>query len=514
MDNKSHTDSYIKDVLYPSSYQPLQNPLNIYFISSLRNISTNISQLEFRYCDLGCGSGVTLNLLADLFPDAEFTGIDFNPEHIQEARQVASAAGLENVRYHEIAFSELNELDLGEQDYISCVGTFSWIHSTHRQNIIDFVGDKISPGGMFLVHYAAKPGKVQIDPLWHFMRVMTENMQTDSVKRARMGTQMLRNLREKKAGFFRLNPVAAIRERQIEKQNINYIAHEALTEWQALNHADVARSLLDKGLDFMGAAHPLDNYYKFSIPRTFLSDVESIPDSLARETYIDYVLNRGLRWDIYVKAVTEGKAGLDNVKLGLINPVTAIPENLKIADGREIRINQDIAKALLAILIKQPKYYEDVLADDHVSVFNENKVINNLDALIACRIVLPVTGELHFEESGHNSTLELNSRLAVVLMEDALKNKYSCFLPAVNIGHGINFNLFSLLMLKCSLQAKTGLSGVGLLEIAKDFDLDTRFTRQSGTENDLSGILKREYDNFMLNSVPFLIQVGILRYRN
>lgn len=511
MDNKSHIDSYIKDVLYPSSYQPLQNPLNIHFIASLQNISTNISQHEFRYCDLGCGSGVTLNLLADLFPDAEFTGIDFNPDHIREARQVASAAGLENVCYHEIAFSELNELDLGEQDYISCVGTFSWIHSTHRQNIIDFVGEKISPGGMFLVHYAAKPGKVQIDPLWHFMRVMTENLQIDSVERARKGAQMLRNLREKKADFFRLNPVAAIRERQIEKQNINYIAHEALTEWQALNHADVARSLLDKGMDFMGAAHPLDNFYKFSIPHTFLSDVTSIPDSLARETYIDYVLNRGLRWDIYIKAVSEGKGGKNKVKLGLINFVTSVPEKLKIADDREIRFNQDIARALLAILRKQPKYYEDVLADDHMSVFNVNQVINNLDALIACRIIFPVAGELHSVESDYNSKLELNSRLAEVLVEDALKNKYSCFLPAANTGHGINFSLFSLLMLKCSLQAKTGLSGVELLEIAKDFELDTRFTTQDGTKTDFSGILKSEYDKFMLNSVPFLIQVGILR---
>ena len=170
--------------------------------------------------------------------------------------------------------------------------------------------------------------------------------------------------------------------------------------------------------------------------------------------------------------------------------------------------------ALLAILIKQPGYYEDILADDHMSVFNENKVINTLDALIACRIVFPVTGELHSEESGHDSTLELNSRLAGILMEDALKNKYSCFLPAVNAGHGINFNLFSLLMLKCSLHIKNGLSGIELLEIAKDFDLDTRITGQSGSKTDISGILKREHDNFMLNSVPFLIQIGILKYRN
>ena len=52
---------------------------------------------KFSYLDLGSGMGLGLCILAALFPEGDFTGIDFMPEHIVHSRQLADRLGLNNI---------------------------------------------------------------------------------------------------------------------------------------------------------------------------------------------------------------------------------------------------------------------------------------------------------------------------------------------------------------------------------------------------------------------------------
>ncbi len=52
-----------------------------------------------RVCDVGCGEGVALNLMARCFPDSCFTGIDNHAEAIETAKKEAVAQNLDNVTY-------------------------------------------------------------------------------------------------------------------------------------------------------------------------------------------------------------------------------------------------------------------------------------------------------------------------------------------------------------------------------------------------------------------------------
>src|SRR3546814_10811048 len=54
------------------------------------------ARAPFRYLELGCGQGFGLCLLAALYPHGAFVGVDFNPEHIAHARELAHGAGLSN----------------------------------------------------------------------------------------------------------------------------------------------------------------------------------------------------------------------------------------------------------------------------------------------------------------------------------------------------------------------------------------------------------------------------------
>ena len=52
-----------------------------------------------RVCDVGCGGGTVLLLMADAFPKSSFFGIDILPEVINKARQQADEEGISNVRF-------------------------------------------------------------------------------------------------------------------------------------------------------------------------------------------------------------------------------------------------------------------------------------------------------------------------------------------------------------------------------------------------------------------------------
>jgi tRNA G46 methylase TrmB len=65
------------------------------------------AQGQLRYLELGCGQGFGLALIASAYPQIEFVGVDFSPEHIAHARGLAHAAGLDNVRFVEADFLDL-----------------------------------------------------------------------------------------------------------------------------------------------------------------------------------------------------------------------------------------------------------------------------------------------------------------------------------------------------------------------------------------------------------------------
>ena len=67
---------------------------------------------EFSYCELGCGFGVTTNGLAQLFPQGQFTGIDFNEKHIDAAHELAEESGISNVDFKALDFNELAAANL------------------------------------------------------------------------------------------------------------------------------------------------------------------------------------------------------------------------------------------------------------------------------------------------------------------------------------------------------------------------------------------------------------------
>jgi 2-polyprenyl-3-methyl-5-hydroxy-6-metoxy-1,4-benzoquinol methylase len=102
-----------------------------------------------RVCDLGCGQGVALNLMADAFPKSSFVGIDNHEDAIRVGRFEARDMGLSNVEYknQDAATAFRDKQYYQKFDYICA---FDAIHDQSQPlEVLRGIHYMLSPGGLF-----------------------------------------------------------------------------------------------------------------------------------------------------------------------------------------------------------------------------------------------------------------------------------------------------------------------------------------------------------------------------
>ncbi len=100
-------------------------------------------------CDLGCGQGVALNLMAKAFPNSQFIGMDTHEQAIKSATSAATAMGLTNVEFLiQDAAAVQDRPDLENRfDYICA---FDAIHDqSHPLKALKGVLYMLTPKGLF-----------------------------------------------------------------------------------------------------------------------------------------------------------------------------------------------------------------------------------------------------------------------------------------------------------------------------------------------------------------------------
>lgn len=102
-----------------------------------------------RVCDLGCGQGVAVNLMAKAFPKSRFTGIDNHGEAIRRAAAAAREMGLADVRYKLMDAAAIDG-DSAFYQKFDYVCAFDAIHD-QRQPLAALKGVRymLAPGGLF-----------------------------------------------------------------------------------------------------------------------------------------------------------------------------------------------------------------------------------------------------------------------------------------------------------------------------------------------------------------------------
>ena len=304
--SKEIQDFYVQDIEFGSGYNPLQAPLHLAYVAATRGFEPPDPSGAFRYCDLGCGSGVTLNALAAAHPSARFTGIDFNLQHIEQARHIARDAGLDNVEYHEAPFTELESLGLDRFHFIGMNGIYSWLHPAIVGSVIAFLNGHLKANGLFVVGYLTLPGSAPVAPMWNLMRELTSHVKEDTLQRAKKGLELLVKLRRENAHYFTDNPRQAgqiellHRMSALDDRRLKWMSHAVLADnWHPKTFTEVSQELEGSGLGFVGSALLPLNDLEIAIPSRLLGLFEEL-DAVQTELLKDFIHNRSQRTDVYI----------------------------------------------------------------------------------------------------------------------------------------------------------------------------------------------------------------------
>ena len=299
------SDGYNADIAYTNSFYRDLAPGYLSYVCQLAGFRVPDVDTPFRYCDLGCGQGLTLNLLAATHPQADFTGIDFNPAHIAAARRQAAGAGLANVTFREESFQELAARTTAATepfDFVVLHGVYSWISDENRQAIVDFLARAVKPGGVVYVSYNALSGWAPLLPMQSLMQEHARAFPGRSDRQIDGALTFLNRLKDAGAGYFQANPAAAQHLAVMAGQDRRYLAHEYLNaHWEPLNHTRVARDMARAKLGFVGSATIPFNDDELALRPELRALIAEIADPLLAEAMRELAMNQPFRRDIFVR---------------------------------------------------------------------------------------------------------------------------------------------------------------------------------------------------------------------
>lgn len=294
------TRGYFAEGGYTYGYYTETSPARLRWASLIQGHV--VEGRPLRMLDAGCGQGIGLLVAAALHPESDFVGIDFMPEHIAHARELAHRAGLDNVRFIEADFTELaaDPSSLGEFDLAVAHGITTWIAPEVRSALFDLVGRVLRPGGVFYNSYNTLPGWLSQMPLQSLI------LQHQSLGKS--GKQAIDSALETLMGIQAKMPSALVhypdlpdRIKALQAKDPAYLVQEYNNHhWNPVFFSDMAGLLAARKLQHLGTATLLDAIDGL-LPPAALETLAAQPTPALKEQIRDVLFNQSFRRDLYVK---------------------------------------------------------------------------------------------------------------------------------------------------------------------------------------------------------------------
>lgn len=358
------TSGYVTEIGYQWGYFTELNPMR----ARIALLCNGITPPEVNTaCELGFGQGVSMNIHAAA-SEMEWYGNDFNPSHAAVAREIARSSGAK-CRVFDDSFAELRARnDLPEFDYIGLHGVWSWISDVNRQEIVDFVKDKLKIGGVLYVSYNVQPGWSNFIPLRNLMTEYVERI-TPSGKgisdRIGDALEFTEKFMATNPNYAQANPQAVKRLENTKTQNRNYLAHEYFNrDWHPMSFLDMSRWLDQAKLSYACSAHFFDQVPSLTMTKEQRECVNQIPDPMFRHQLTDFMTNQLFRRDYWVKGSRRLSASsqmecFSDSAVVLIRHIDDTALKVKGPVG-EATMNEEVYKPLL-----------DLLSDNKVRTISE-----------------------------------------------------------------------------------------------------------------------------------------------
>jgi len=266
----------------------------------------------FRYLELGSGMGLCLCLLAATYPEGQFIGVDFQPDHILHSRRLSEALQLSNIQFIEDDFLRLSKDSSalgGQYHYVVAHGIAAWVAQPIRQALLKVAADSLIPGGLFYCSYNTMPGWLATFPLQQLAcleygrRAPGTTGAAQAVQGAAATLQSLLGTTENPSALAIALPGLRDRLAILKEMDSSYLVQEFINGgWQPLTVQDFHASVMANKLQYAASAALPDNFPGL-LPANVRDTVMAESDTLVREALQDLAINKSFRRDIFIRGV-------------------------------------------------------------------------------------------------------------------------------------------------------------------------------------------------------------------
>ncbi len=428
---------YRTDIEYIASFNPRQAPPVLNYTAALAGFDPIDLTKPFRYCDLGCGPGLTLLTLAAIFPEAEFVGIDFNSNHIRMAQARADATGLKNVKLITSNFTELPDRNLPLFDFIAISGTLSWLSDAPRDAVLDFFGNNLNKGGIAYLHYMVMPGHAVQPPLCRLASDYFHQLEGEPEEKVLLTKEFLKGFLNTQKRYFEVSPPAKDFIQNMINSSTSLFLHDYLSNVRrAYYFADMNVLMEDRGLRYAGSAEPFYNHLQLAVPMESRELFRGVRDRSNVESIKDYINVSGGRTDVFCK--TDQLAGKEEPLESLL--VVSLPhqDNAQVVNfpGMPVRLDTEPTATVLGTL-KAPSTLADLYRHPDLSAYPRYEIRKAFTYSIASRRVIPIVRPP--EPIEQISTFNRDALQQVVNTAPDLLPTVTLASPVIGNGHTISW---------------------------------------------------------------------------
>ena len=257
-----------------------------------------------RILEIGSSYGGNLISQALFYPKATFTGIEIAPTQVSVGKTYIDQLGITNLA---LLKGDVNESHhhLGTYDYIIAHGFYSWVDEETKDNFLRLCKEHLAENGILYMSYNTYPGWHKMDSVRALLEFANKDIDTlnhrEKVRHgktvaSKLGALMLEydTVKNQQASFLQ-----SLRQ-TLQKQDC-YVGHDHL---EPVNTPVYFHQCMDHMAEH-GFTYLCDCDLNLSFPdvydetlRTKLQDLAP-HDPLAREQYIDFMLNTAFRKSLF-----------------------------------------------------------------------------------------------------------------------------------------------------------------------------------------------------------------------
>lgn len=477
--------------------------------------------VPFRYLELGCGMGFGLCLLAALYPEGEFVGIDFLPDHIAHAHGLVASLGLTNISFLEADFINLQHQPSSPWSggypgpdpfhYVAAHGIATWVIEPVQAALLALAARSLLPGGLFYCSYNTFPGWLQRTAFQQVLRLEQDRSDpsnpSQAIQRAVATVETLLGTAEAPSALSSGMPQLAVDLAAIKSQDQTYLNQEYFNEgWQPLYVAEMLRRCRQHKLTLISTA-TLPELFPQLLPESIRSSVIGQSNSLMRETIIDLATMQAFRRDLFVKGRRQLSPGQREQRLA----------ELRFRRQAEDPVSDYRFECSFGTVIGSPEVHgeaEQALADSPLNFDDWSFALRKpLEELQVTAALLLHGNRIALDRSfaaprAIDHCLPLNSALIDLMIAGC---PYQT-LAAPVIGNGVGLNVVQALMLRALSE---GLDGEQLT-LCLQHGLSQLGATLRGTKNEpitdppaQLRFLRKAQKNFIAQTLPRLRKLGV-----